>query len=80
MDFEFSEEERSVSELAREILGDLVTNERLKSLEADGTPVADDAWQWLLEYNRGDVEATRLVRDWITAGGPDWPVVPIGSR
>ena len=51
MDFEFSEEERSVSELAREILGDLVTNERLTSLEADGTPVADDAWQALAEAN-----------------------------
>jgi acyl-CoA dehydrogenase len=51
MDFEFSEEERSVSELARKILGDLVTNERLKSLEADGTPIADDAWQALAEAN-----------------------------
>ena len=34
MDFEFTEEERSVSELARKILGDLVTNERLKDREA----------------------------------------------
>jgi len=34
MDFEFNEEEKSVSELARKILVDLVTNERLKDLEA----------------------------------------------
>jgi len=34
MDFEFSEEECSVSELARKILEDLITNERLKSFEA----------------------------------------------
>ncbi|MBJ22246.1 MAG: acyl-CoA/acyl-ACP dehydrogenase [bacterium] len=51
MDFEFTEEERSVSELARKILEDFVTNERLKSLEADGDPFANDAWKALAEAN-----------------------------
>ena len=55
MDFEFSEEERSVSELARKILEDLVTNERLKSLEAaaaEGGPALDaEAYGALAESN-----------------------------
>lgn len=51
MDFEFTEEERSVSELARKILEDFVTNERLKSLEADGHAFSDEAWKALAEAN-----------------------------
>ncbi len=51
MDFEFTEEERSVSELARKILEDFVTNERLKSLEAEGGTFADEAWKALGEAN-----------------------------
>ena len=51
MDFNFTEEERSVSELARKILDDLVTNERLKSHEADGLPRLEEAWQALAEAN-----------------------------
>ena len=51
MDFEFSEEERSVSELARKILEDVVTNDRLKSLEAAGEPLDVDAWKALAEAN-----------------------------
>ena len=34
MDFSFGEEEQAVSELARKILEDQATNERLKELEA----------------------------------------------
>jgi alkylation response protein AidB-like acyl-CoA dehydrogenase len=51
MDFEFTEEERSVSDLARKILEDFVTNERLKSLEANGDAFADEAWHALAESN-----------------------------
>lgn len=51
MDFEFTEEERSVSELARKILEDFLTNERLKSHDADGAPTVDEAWQALAEAN-----------------------------
>jgi alkylation response protein AidB-like acyl-CoA dehydrogenase len=51
MDFDFSEEERSVSELARKILEDLVTNDRLKSHEAGGAPRLQEAWQALAEAN-----------------------------
>ena len=51
MDFDFTEEERSVSELARKILEDLVTNERLKSLDAEGETFDTDAWKALAEAN-----------------------------
>lgn len=51
MDFEFSEEERSVSELAREILQDLVTNERLKTLESAGEPFDAASWKALADAN-----------------------------
>lgn len=51
MDFDFTDEERSVSELARKILEDFVTNERLKSLESEGAPFASDAWKALAEAN-----------------------------
>jgi alkylation response protein AidB-like acyl-CoA dehydrogenase len=51
MDFEFSEEEKSVSELARKILGELVTHDRLKSLETSGEVLDGDAWKALAEAN-----------------------------
>ena len=55
MDFEFNEEEKSVSELARKILVDLITNERLKDLEARaaGGPQGfdEEAYQALAESN-----------------------------
>ena len=51
MDFNFTDEERSVSELARKILEDLVTNEQLKTLEANQTEIAADAWKALAEAN-----------------------------
>ncbi len=52
MDFEFSEAERSVSELAREILEDLVTHERLKSRQAEGDAGYDaEATRALAEAN-----------------------------
>ncbi|HKK50701.1 MAG TPA: acyl-CoA dehydrogenase family protein [Myxococcota bacterium] len=51
MDFEFSEEERSVSELSRKILEDLVTNDRLKALESAGEPIDAESWKALAEAN-----------------------------
>lgn len=51
MDFDFSEEERSVSELARKILEDLVTNERLKELDASSESFDAQSWKALAESN-----------------------------
>jgi 3-oxocholest-4-en-26-oyl-CoA dehydrogenase beta subunit len=51
MDFNFNDEEKSVSELARKILSDLVSNERLKKHESDGKPFLDELWTALAEAN-----------------------------
>ena len=51
MDFNFTDEEKSVSELARKILSDLVSNERLKQHEADGKPFLDELWPALADAN-----------------------------
>lgn len=51
MDFNFTDEEKSVSELARKILTDLVTNERLKKHEADGKPFLDEVWRAFADAN-----------------------------
>jgi predicted RecB family nuclease len=36
---------------------------------------AKAARDWILDYNRGDVEATSAIREWLTAEGSDWPEV-----
>jgi alkylation response protein AidB-like acyl-CoA dehydrogenase len=51
MDFDFSDEEKSVSDLARKIVTDLVTNERLKKHESEGKPFVDELWPALAEAN-----------------------------
>lgn len=51
MDFRFAEEDQAVAELARKILVDKVTNERLKQIEAS-SPVFDaDLWRALADAN-----------------------------
>ena len=51
MDFSFREDEEAVAELARKILEDHATNERLKELEAGDAPRDDVLWQALAESN-----------------------------
>jgi alkylation response protein AidB-like acyl-CoA dehydrogenase len=49
MDFAFSAEEQSAGELARTILQDHATNERLKAHEASGEPYDASLWQALAD-------------------------------
>jgi len=51
MDFAFSEEQEELSGLCRQILGDLVTHERLKELEASDDRFDRDVWGKLAEAN-----------------------------
>jgi alkylation response protein AidB-like acyl-CoA dehydrogenase len=51
VDFGFREEEQAVAELARQILEDLATNERLKEHEAGGAPYDGVLWQALADSN-----------------------------
>ena len=51
MDFNFTEEQTAVRDLARKILEDLATNERLKDVEAS-QPVFDrELWEALAQAN-----------------------------
>ena len=36
---------------------------------------AYSAREWILDYSRGDVEATAAIREWLTAEGSSWPEV-----
>ena len=45
--------------------------------ESDG-PARDAARRWLLDYNRGDVEATLRIREWLDREGRNWPEVETG--
>jgi predicted RecB family nuclease len=39
------------------------------------TRIAAAAQEWLLDYNRGDVEATWSIREWIDRESDGWPTV-----
>ena len=47
MDFDFRDDEQQAADLARTILSDHATNERLKSLAAGGAPYDVDLWKAL---------------------------------
>lgn len=49
MDFSFGEEEQAVADLARTILEDHATNERLKELEAASAPYDEPLWRALAD-------------------------------
>jgi len=49
VDFRFREDEQAVAELARKILEDHATHERLKELEASGAPFDTTLWRALAE-------------------------------
>jgi alkylation response protein AidB-like acyl-CoA dehydrogenase len=51
VDFDFSEEEKAVAELARKILEDHATNDRLREHEASGAPYHAALWRALAESN-----------------------------
>ena len=51
MDFSFQEEEKTVAELARKILEDHATNERMQELEASEAPYDSKLWQALAGSN-----------------------------
>jgi alkylation response protein AidB-like acyl-CoA dehydrogenase len=51
VDFDFTEEQQAVAELARKILEDRATNERLKDHEASGAPFDGNLWEVLAESN-----------------------------
>lgn len=47
------------------------------AIDANAAPAQREATRrWLLDYNRGDVEATRRIRDWLDTEGAGFPVVP----
>ena len=51
MDFDYRDEEQAVADLARKILEDQATNERLKELEAGGEPYDQVLWRTLASSN-----------------------------
>jgi alkylation response protein AidB-like acyl-CoA dehydrogenase len=51
MDFSFSDEQNELRELARKILGDLATNERLKDVEASSPVFDEQLWRELGRSN-----------------------------
>jgi alkylation response protein AidB-like acyl-CoA dehydrogenase len=51
MDFSFSDEQNELRELARKILGDLATNDRLKDVEASSPSFDEELWRELGRSN-----------------------------
>ncbi len=42
---------------------------------ADDSQATNAAREWILDYNRGDVEATSAIREWLSVKGSAWPEV-----
>jgi alkylation response protein AidB-like acyl-CoA dehydrogenase len=66
MDFSFTEEQDALRELARKILGDLVTQERLRKIEAEGAWFDRELWDELAKANLLGVALSE------TQGGSGW--------
>lgn len=48
---------------------------KYEAARGEDDQVASESRHWLLEYNRGDVLATKTIREWLDAHGHDWPEV-----
>lgn len=72
MDFAIREDEQAVVELARKILGDLATNERLKAVESSGEAYDGKLWEALAQ---ADLLGTAIPE---TYGGADVGFLALG--
>jgi len=55
--------------------GGLSMVKHVEATMAIESPGRGAARQWLLDYNRGDVEATLHIREWLDQEGTTWPEV-----
>jgi len=50
----------------------------VRHAEATAAPADAEARTWILDYNRGDVEATAAIREWLDREGASWPQIDVG--